>query len=331
MRDRPIWQVVIFAILLVNQSIFARGTSMSFAEASWSIVITEEKSVIAVGRITAADKPRLMNLNQLRGRAEVHIEQELTPNRWTGPRDIVVEYIQLDGAASRSRAGGGGWNGVNIQPGTVLLLGMEAQASYIEPVELEAVSQLSSDADPRVRSVQRALAVETATDPQQRKLLLIEALNSEEPILMSYVHYALGRMQRIPRADAVMLEMKVLLDRKRSSRQRLAAESTLELELWASHSPGDEINRNIVRVLVHVLSQADPEVQSETTMSLYRLLISAAPAEPGAANAYQLMLLHGADSSEVRTATVALRGEASNPSIGAQATQLASVLSGVMQ
>lgn len=303
---------------------------MSFAETSWSIVITDEKSVIAVGRITAAEKPRLMNLNLLRGRAKVHIEQELTPSRWTGPRDIVVEFTQLDGAASRSRAGGGGWNGVNLQPGTLLLFGMEAQATYIEPVELEAVSQISSDADPRIRSVQRALAVETATDSQQRKHLLIEALKSNEPILESYVHYALGRMHRVPRTDAATFEMNILQSRERSTSQRLDAESILELELWASGAPEDDINRKIVKVFLNVLPQTDPELRTETTMALFRLLISGAPGEPGAASAYQLKLLNGADSSEVRTAAAVLREEASNPSIGAQAAQLTSVLSGIM-
>ena len=304
---------------------------MNFADSSWSMVITDPKSVIAVGRISAVEKLGPANSNQMTGQATIHIEQELTPHRWLGSRDVRVVYSQWMGEALRLREGNAGWNGVDVRPGTILLIGMKARGSPNGPLGLETVRQITSINDPQIGGVEQALAVEAETDPEKRKRLLMEALNSQDPILMGYVHYALGRMQRIPRADAAMLEMKVLLDAARSSRQRLSAESTLELELWASRAPDDEINRNIVKVFLHVVSQNSSEMQSTITMALYRLLISAAPPEPDAAHMYRSRLLHGIDAAGIRAAALAIREEESNPSIQTQAAQLFSVFSGMLQ
>jgi len=297
---------------------------MDFAENSWPSVITESGTVILVGQIRRVEGPQPVGVNQQTGTATVRVVQELTPRRWQGPPEIAVGFTQLTSWQSRLREGNGGWNGVDVQPGVMLVMALASghDDGKTAPVSLQAVSQVSSVEDPQVAAVVQALRIEATPAPQERLSLLREALNSDLPVLESYAHFALGRKQRVPRNDATALEIALLLDPTKPDTKRLAAESTLDLELWANADPNDPANRSIVAALLQVLARQESGLQRSTTVDLHRLLFSVAPPDPAAARMYRSNLLKNNQIPDVKALTMALNNEQKDPSVGTQAEQL---------
>jgi hypothetical protein len=215
---------------------------------------------------------------------------------------------------------------VDVKPGALLLMGMEAgQVGHAPtvPVSLEAVSQLSSLDDPQVAGVVQALKIEAAEAAQERMLLLTTALDSNSPLLQSYAHFALGRKHRIPRDEAASLEIRSLVDKAKPELQRLASESTLELELWQGAAPDDQVNKNIVRAFLHVLAR-EPGLRRSMTIALHRIFYSRAPSEYTAAQLYRSTLLRGIELSDIKAVQIVLRNEEeeNDPNIRTQAGEL---------
>ena len=301
---------------------------MDFAETNWPTVITQTGAVILAGQIREVEGPQPTGVNQQTGTDAVRVLRELTPGRWKGPPEIAVKFTQLASSRSRLREGNGGWNGVDVRPGAMLLMGMAAQSGGpAGPAPLEAVSQIASLEDPLVAGVTEALRIEGTDSKEQRIALFQEALNSQLPVLAGYAHFALGRKQRLPREDAASLEIAALLDSARPEDERAAAESTLELELWAHHAPDDAVNGKILAALLRVLSRQEAGLERSTVVALQRVLISDAPADPEAAQTYRSILLRSVPQPDVKAVRAALSHAEKDGSVSAQAKQLLELFS----
>ncbi len=303
---------------------------MDFAENSWPIVITESNAVILVGQIGQVEGPRPTGTNQQTGTLAIRVLRELTPSRWTGLHDIAVGFLQLASWRSRLRVGNGGWNGVDVKPGAILLMAIapgQANHAPSAPLALEAVSQISSLEDAQVAAVVQALRIEATQAPQERLLLLVQAVNSTLPVLQNYAHYALGRKQRIPRSDAATLEIRSLLDSTKPDDRRLSSESNLELELWKDGAPDDPVNRDIVSAFLHILARREPALRKSTTLALHRIFLSRAPSEYEPARTYRSMLLRSTKLPDMKAVEAVLSEEENDPNISNQASQLIRVFS----
>ncbi len=324
------WLAILVFLFMTGQKAVVRNANMNFAETSWPDVITDSRAVIFVGQIRLVEGLQPVNLNQQTGTLAVAVLRELTPGRWTGPSEITVGFTQLANERSRLRVGNGGWNGVDVKPGAMLLMGITISPgdhAPPAPLSLEAVSQVSSLEDFQVAGIVQALRIEAAEAPQDRMRLLTQALDSNLPVLQSYAHFALGRKQRIPRNDAASLEIGSLLDATRPDVQRLASESTLELELWKDAAPDDPVNKNIVTVFLQVLARREPGLRRSTTVALHRIFYSNAPPELADAQMYRSNLLRGVQIPDRKAVLAALSDEERDPNIGTQATQLTKMFS----
>lgn len=320
--------VLVFALMAGQQA--GRNAYMSFAESSWSAVITESSAVILMGQVRELQGLRPSGSNQQTGLLAVRVLRELTPNRGFAHSDLAVSFAQLSNPRSRLREGNSGWNGVDVRPGTMLLMGIaggKENSNPSAPLSLEAVSQLSSPEDSLIVAVTQALRIEATEAPQQRLLLLTQALSSGLPVLETYAHYALGRKQRVPRSDAAALEIGVLLDRAKSDDQRLASESNLDLELWVGGDADDPVNRKILGALLQILANREPGLQKSTTLALYRILSSDAPSEHTAGQLYRSHLLRDTQPEGMKAVRAALGDAENDPDLSAQASDLISILS----
>lgn len=313
--------ILVFAFVAAQQT-DRRNVTMDFAENSWPSVITEGGSVILVGQIRKVEGPHLAGVNQQTGTVMVHVIRALSPQPWQGPPELSVGFTQLASEKSRFREGNGGWNGVDVKPGALLLMGLASGKIGAAPASLEAVSQISSTEAPQVAAIVQALHIEATDALGERKLLLKDALNSSLPVLQSYAQFALGRKQRIPRTDAAELEISSLLDGAKPETQRLSAESTLELELWNHSSLDDSVNKSIVAALIQVLARREPGMQRSSAIALSRVLLSYAPSNTVTAKAYRSYLLQDIQPSEMKAVQAALREAESDPNVRSQASQL---------
>ena len=314
----------ISVFMLMAAQTAGREVNMDFAENSWPRVVTDGGVVVLVGQTRQVEGPRPMGLNQQQGTAVVTVIRELTPGLWHGGPELSVRFTQLASWKSRLREGNGGWNGVDVRGGVMLLMALARgqNGDNSAPVPLEAVSQISSPDDSQVAAVAQALHIEATQAQQERLRLLQQALNSGMPVLESYAHFALGRKQRVPRAEAAALEITLLLDATKPETNRLAAESTLELELWADADPHDEVNKSITSALLQVLARQDPHLQRPATISLYRLLFSSAPSDPAAAQMYRSELLKDVKIPDVQALRTALRELQKDTALRRQAEEL---------
>jgi hypothetical protein len=297
---------------------------MDFAQNTWPSVITESADPILIGKILRVTGPQPAGSGQQQGTAVVQVMKEITHSRWHGPPEITVAFVQLASWQSRLREGDDGWNGVNIKPGVTLLMGLPSAPALGNgsPVSLEAVSQIESPGDSLVSAVSQALHIEQTTALQQRLPLLRQALNSDLPVLESYAHFALGRKHRVPRVEAAALEIALMLDSTKEDTRRLAAESTLALELWLNGDPHDATNRSIVAALLRVFTREEPGLQRSTLINVNRLLFSFAPQDPADADTYRSALLSNQQSQPETIQKAAQAAAQTDPNVRIEAEQL---------
>ncbi|MDD4051143.1 MAG: hypothetical protein PHR28_04485 [candidate division Zixibacteria bacterium] len=272
---------------------------MDFAEADFYDIVAEGRDVMLVIVIDSLIPQTDNDPETETGTLKVTIRKEITSGKWRGPEQFQVAYTRIKDPMKRDKLAIG-WNQVEIEPGRFLLLAMPYVADdhpdesfYRRPLPALAVEALTSPEDDYVQAMDKALEIERAKDMILRKALLREALMGKSSVLSGYAHYALGRLERLPRNDAVELELNLLGDSAHSLDDRVAALINLELELWKSDDPDDRLNRRILEGAFAVLLSDDPELQEAVVGSLYGLLVSEAPEEDREADRYRSRLTKG--------------------------------------
>ena len=273
---------------------------MEFADANLLDVVAEGKAAILVAQITRVVAAPDVDEDTAGGTAELRVVRALTPQRWHGPAEIETGYAQYKSRQLRLREGGLGWNGLDVQADKFVLLAVNDFAASERrsirtpaPVSALAVAPLESADDATVRALERVLTIEATDDAKRRTVLLKDGLASNLELLSGYCHYALGRLHRLPRESAIMLELEVLADEQRPLPSRLDAQANLELELWQPDSPTDPLNRRILAGLLSALLSPAPGLQRPVLLGLYSLLVSDGPQDQNEAATYRSQLVQG--------------------------------------
>ena len=273
---------------------------MDFADANLLDVVADGKAAILVTQLTRVVAAPDLDEETEGGTAEFRVLRVLTPQRWHGPTEIEAGFARYKSRQLRVREGGLGWNGVDVQPDRFVLLAVsdipESERRTMRtpvPVSVFAVAPLESAEDASVRAMEQVLAIEATDDVKRRTALLKQDLTSNLELLSGYCHYALGRLHRIPRENAVALELEVLGDAQRPLPSRLDAQANLELELWQADAPGDPLNRRILAGFFNALLSPESGLQRPVLLGIYSLLVSDAPQEKNEAAAYRTQLVQG--------------------------------------
>jgi hypothetical protein len=280
-------------------AVASRRPEMDFAEANFFDIVAEGRDVMLVTVIDSLIQQPDDDPETETGTLKVTIRREITSGKWRGPGQFQVAYTRIKDPDKRIKLAVG-WNQVEIEPGRFLLLAMPYvaddkpnEAHYRRPLPALAVEALTSPDDDYVQAMEKALEIERAKDLILRKALLREALLGKSSVLSGYAHYALGRLERLPRNDAVELELNLLGDSAHSLDDRVAALVNLELELWKSDDPDDALDRRMVEGMFAVLLTNDQDFQAAVVGSLYGLLVSEAPEEEREADRYRSRLTKG--------------------------------------
>jgi hypothetical protein len=314
-----------------SQSAPERRATVDFAETSFLEVVADGQAAIFAGTIRKVESGEPDAEGVRAGTLDLAVTHELTPQR----RKVVggtlaLHFAQIADPLMRIRAGQGGWNDVEIEPGRSLLFALSPiPASRPAPPSIEAVLAvlpLDSTQDPRIESAKEMLHIESETDPSRRLDLLKKALESKRELLLDYCHFAVGRMKRVPRADAVPLEIAVLADPARPPKERSAALATLELQLWDAATPTDPLNRAIVRAFIGALEAREVSLRRRLVQAVYNMLVSDAPKDSQDALRYRRDML-GPDRLPVSDAALAeVQALASDSDLSAEARWLSEFL-----
>lgn len=267
---------------------------MDFAEANFYDIVADGQAAMLVVVIDSLMPSADSDGETETGALKVTIRREVTSGKWRGPGSFPAAYARITDPMRRAKLAVG-WNRVDIQPGRFLLLAVPYVAEpdesyYRRPIPALAVEGLTSPGDDFVTAMEKALEIEKAKDPILRKAKLREALLGQSGVLSGYAHYAMGRLQRLPRNDAVELELGLLGDKEHSIDDRIAALVNLELELWKAEDPNDPVNKKIVQHLFTTMTADDPDLQKAVVGSLYGLLVSEAPEDEKEAEQYRSRL-----------------------------------------
>jgi hypothetical protein len=256
---------------------------VEFAEHSFLEIVTQEKTPIVLGRIEEVG-PAKVTGDVSQGEVVLVGVQEITQGNWTGGLRVVLHYARYASNLARIKSGGQGWNGISLEQGKYLVVGLLGG-----PPEAVAVRAIESPEDTFVKQLRSSLAIERQTDPQLRLIQIRDAVLGGQPFLSGYGHYAAGRLKRIPRSEAVTLETSVLLGGN-DVRNRLAAAQTLELELWHSENTDDPLKPQILSAFWNSLGGAPEDLQNYLAEALSRLLIDDAPSSDPKIRDYQFRL-----------------------------------------
>ena len=272
---------------------------MDFANASYFTIVAEGKSAILVAVIDRVVQSSDSSSETETGILKATVLREITSGKWLGPDELEVTFARFKEPMRRMKVGVG-WNGVEIEPGRYLLLAVPEMVGdnregslRFPPLTALAVKPLKSPDDEYVRSIEKTLEIERTQDIGLRTTLLREGLQGKLSVLSGYAHYALGRLKRIPRSSAVQLELAVLSDDTRLTRDRNAALTNLEIELWKYDDPDDSLNQRIVEAAFAALLTGDRDFQEAVLSSLYSILVSGAPEEDKEGTKYRTRLTAG--------------------------------------
>jgi|GEM_PF-4517140 len=250
---------------------------MDFADASYFDIVANGESVILIAMIDRIVQSSGSSDEKETGTLKVVVLREVTNGKWHGPNKLEVVFTRFRKPAYRLKVGGG-WSDVDIKPGRYLLLAVpeiSAVDNENTPLAVSAVESLESPDDEYIHSIMKALEIEQTQDLSLQTALLEEGLQEgKHSFLSGYAHYAIGRLQRIPRSRAVELELTILSDKARSADDRYVALTNLELELWKDDTPDDSLNRKIVETAFAALQTSDKDFQKDILLSLYNMLTS---------------------------------------------------------
>ena len=273
---------------------------MSFADANFLDVIAEGQAAILSARTEQVLRQEEADAGVRSGALRIRVQKTLTPERWHGPEGFDVRFAQFADPKLRVREGSLGWNGVDVQSGKFLLLALpdlgpeqRKAMTLMGPLSLTAVAGLESADDPMIQSTERILVIESTKDAKERTRLIREGLGTKQDFLAAYCHYAMGRLGRIPRDDAVKIETDILKDENRSVRDRLDAQANLELELWKEDEPDDPINRRILESFFQTLPARDPGLRRALLLAIHSMLVDEAPEGKEEGAAYRRKLMRG--------------------------------------
>jgi len=303
------------------------GTTMSFANENLMDVVVDPSSVVLVARIDAVETQPHADPETLEGTLRIAVLRELTPQRWHGPTVVALAFAQQARPAMRLRSGKLGFDGVDLDVGRYLIVGLEESPPTIAPISARTVAPLEGADGALARGIAAALAIE-AEPPGASRIALVEtALRSDLPFLPEYAHYAVGRLARIPRDRAVELEITLLRDERAPARDRAMSQATLELELWRADAPEDRENARILESFFATLGTADRELRRQLVESLHVLLaVDGDPSSDEAKNAARVMK-HVALPSEHSSRTW-IQAIADDPATAEYATWLTQLTTG---
>lgn len=272
---------------------------MDFAEAGFFDMVAEGRAAMLVTVIDSLVQRVDSDPETETGTLKVTVRREITSGKWLGPDELEVTFTRFKEPMHRMKVGGG-WNDVEIEPGRYLLLAVpevlgdnRERSSSLVPLTALAVEPLKSPEDEYICSMEKALEIERTQDISLRTTLLREGLQSNLSILSDYAHYALGRLQRIPRESAVQLELAILSDNTRPAGDRDAALINLDLELWKDGDPNDSLNQKIVETAFAALLTDNKDFQEAVLLSLYGVLVSEAPEEDKEGTEFRIRLTAG--------------------------------------
>jgi hypothetical protein len=276
MRDRFTCVAVGFALVACGsamQKAERPGRSrVEFAEKSFIEVVTGGKAPVIAGRVAEVnERPEAGDVVQ--GDLVLDGIREITRGKMGPQSRAYVSYAQYRSPYVRMKSGGQGWNGVDIRAGTYLVAALEGRTAL-------AVRQVGSPDDRFVRQLEWMVRAEEVQDAAQRSALLRTAAASDQNLLQGYAHYAIGRLQRVPRNEGATIEIGILQDAGLPEGTRIAAATNLELALWKTGDAEDPVNQHILRVFLATLPGAGGAVQEYLTDALYRTVIANAPADP---------------------------------------------------
>lgn len=295
---------------------------MTFSDASLSDVIAKGACAIVVARIEEVSPDADIDEDTGAGTVRLTVLRELTTGRRRAGPEAFAGYKQHTSAGLRAKLGRRGWDGVEISPGAHVLAAVPAILDEKEapsgPVAPLAVAPLTGPDDPFVEGVLRALKLDQAEGGVERVRLAREALVSPLPFLPGYAHYAIGRLHRIPREDAVTLEAVVLADAARPPGERARAQANLELELWKAGDPDDPTNKRVLQIFLNATAGGDPELRGPLVSALHAML-EGDEADQGE---YRTKLMAGVQIANRPALLAALAGLAQDPNRGAEARWL---------
>ncbi|MEZ4315500.1 MAG: hypothetical protein R3F14_46385 [Polyangiaceae bacterium] len=297
-------------------------STMTFADANWADTVAAGQWAILVATIEEVAPGPPPEEEQIGGTLRLSVARDLTKPRWEGPPSVLVGYAQYASEILRARLGGQGWNAMDLKPGQMVLVAVppvpKTTAEVVGPLGAVSVEKLASAADPFVAGVEGALAIEEEKDTAKRVDLLRAGAKSNLPFLPGYSHYAMGRLHRIPRKEAVALELSLLSDAGSAVR----AQSTLERELWLDETPADPLNKQILGAFFGLLAGPDEALAKSTLTGLFNML----ECEDEAATDYRAEAMKDVAISDKSAILGALKKLGSDPEVGDDARAVAGVL-----
>lgn len=218
-----------------------------------------------------------------------------------------------------------------VHPGTLVLLAVPdvPAAAPAAPLSAAAVEPLNSAEDSLVRSVEKALQIESVQALEQRAALIREGLAGNLEFLTDYCHYAAGRLKRIPRKETVELELALLKNGASPIPNRIAAQVNLEIELRKADDPEDPFNKRILETFFNALEVPNEELGRTLVQSIYRILVSNAPPGTEEGTSYRMKLTMGIKLLPKDSLLASLHELEKNPNIAAEAAWIREFISGL--
>jgi len=289
---------------------------MEFAEGSFLQIVVSGRARIVTGRLEHVSVVR-GDPDLIQGAITLGEIRSVTPGE-SFPARLSVEFAQYAGQEARIKSGGQGWNGVETTSGVYLIL---ALAELQAPATALAVRQIKSPNDPFAREVAWCVDAERHQAPAGRLALIRDALLNGHGLIAAWGHYCAGRLKRIPRADAVSLELGLLNNKTRDEHDRSAAAQNLELELWKGGDPDDALNQQIASAFLSNLASASRALRTYLIEALHRLVFaSAPPGEQG--EAFRRKLRYAISITSEPDVVQTLNSERGDTSVGRAAEEL---------
>lgn len=301
---------------------------MDYAEKSWLNIATAALPNVVVCRIEAIKRIDQPQGEESSGVLDAQVLRVIASGPVALPPRMDVGFLQLNDPFRRIKAGGQGWNGVDVRVGALLLMAFETNGRIAgsNVVQLSAVSEVASVQDALVLGLAEVIAIEREADASRRAAYLERAVTGTVPFVREYAHYAMGRLHRIPRNTAIRIEIALLANAERSGAERRAAAINLELELWQSQSPDDTHNKQIVGALFGALASVDADLQRTALSSLHRLLILQMPSDVATATDSRRRLLRGTQLPSDDSLRISLKKLASLADATAEAKAVSELL-----
>jgi hypothetical protein len=278
MRVERLFRLVIPLLLAVpapaQNSREKRRSVVEFAEGSFLQLIVGDRARMVAGRINDV---RVLSENDDMRQGEITLSGVRNlPNDSSPPGKLTVEFAQYARPEARIKSGAQGWNGVDLTTGTYLVLALSETPDALSRPQVTAARPVDTADDPFVTEL--SWCVRAERNPQTQRLAIRDAILHGHGLMSAWGHYCAGRLKRIPREDAIDLELQLLNDNARDEASRQSGAQNLELELWKAGDAGDAANQRIINAFTASLASAPASLQSYLGGALNRLLYVNAPA-----------------------------------------------------